>query len=138
MALLQQTHSNVAIVIDEYGGTAGLITFEDLVEEIIGEFQDEFDSENSALVLQDNDRMLVRGEVQIEDLNELLGIYLPTANVDTIGGLVTSSLGRIPIIGEEVTIGEIMLRIEKMAQNRVLEVSLPVSPTQVERLQDYE
>lgn len=138
MALLQQTHSNVAIVIDEYGGTAGLITFEDLVEEIIGEFQDEFDPENSALVLQDNDRMLVRGEVQIEDLNELLGIYLPTANVDTIGGLVTSTLGRIPIIGEEVTIGEIMLRIEKMAQNRVLEVSLPVSPTQVERLQEHE
>jgi CBS domain containing-hemolysin-like protein len=138
MALLQQTHSNVAIVIDEYGGTAGLITFEDLVEEIIGEFQDEFDPENSALVLQDNERMLVRGDVQIEDLNELLGIYLPTDNVDTVGGLVTSTLGRIPNIGEEVTIGETILRVEKMAQNRVLEISLPVSPTQVERLQEYE
>lgn len=138
MALLQQTHSNVAIVIDEYGGTAGLITFEDLIEEIIGEFQDEFDPENPALVLQDNDRMLVRGEVQIEDLNELLGIYLPTDNVDTIGGLVTSTLGRIPTIGEEVTVGETVLRIEKMVQNRVLEVSLPVASAQVERLQEHE
>lgn len=138
MALLQQTHSNVAIVIDEYGGTAGLITFEDLVEEIIGEFQDEFDPEDPALVVQANNRMLVRGEVQIEDLNELLGLYLPTDNVDTIGGLVTSTLGHIPMIGEEVTISETALRVEKMEQNRVQEVSFPVLPEQLERLQEHE
>lgn len=135
MALLQKTHSNVAIVIDEYGGTAGLITFEDLVEEIIGEFQDEFDPEDSAMVVQANNRMLVRGDVQIEDLNELLGLYLPTANVDTIGGLVTSTLGRIPTIGEEVTISDTTLRVENMEQNRVLEVSVPILPEQLERLQ---
>lgn len=138
MALLQKTHSNVAIVIDEYGGTAGLITFEDLVEEIIGEFQDEFDPENSAMVVQANNRMLVRGEVQIEDLNELLGLYLPTDNVDTIGGLVTSTLGRIPAIGEEVTISDTTLRVENMEQNRVLEVSFPVRPEQLERLEEHE
>ena len=138
MALLQKTHSNVAIVIDEYGGTAGLITFEDLVEEIIGEFQDEFDPEDSAMVVQANNRMLVRGEVQIEDLNELLGLYLPTDNVDTIGGLVTSTLGRIPTIGEEVTISGTTLRVENMEQNRVLEVSLPVRPEQLERLEEHE
>jgi putative hemolysin len=134
MALLQRTHTNVAIVIDEYGGTAGMITFEDLVEEIIGEFQDEFDAENPALVLQDNQRMRVRGEVQIEDLNELLGLTLPTTEVDTIGGLVTSTLGHIPTAGEEAPISETVLRVEKMEQNRVLEVSLPLSPEQVERL----
>jgi len=136
MALLQNTHINVAIVIDEYGGTAGMITFEDLIEEIIGEFQDEFDAENPAISLQDNQRMLVRGEVLIEDLNELLGLYLPTADVDTIGGLVTSALGRIPTIGEEVMINENTLRIEAMDQNSVMAVSLPVSPEQLAQLEE--
>lgn len=135
MALLQNTHTNVAVVIDEYGGTAGMITFEDLVEEIIGEFQDEFDKEDPALVLQDDQRMRVRGEVQIDDLNDLLGLYLPTADVDTVGGLVASALGRMPTIGEEVVIGDVALRIEKMDQNRVIEVSLAVSPAQVEQLE---
>ncbi|MEZ4733345.1 MAG: hemolysin family protein [Caldilineaceae bacterium] len=137
MALMQNTHTNVAIVIDEYGGTAGMITFEDLVEEIIGEFEDEFDPENLALVLQDNQRMVVRGEMLIEDLNDLLGLYLPTEDVDTIGGLVASELGRIPTSGEEVNIGTTALRVEKMEQNSVLEVSLPVSPEQLERLEEH-
>jgi len=137
MALMQNTHTNVAIVIDEYGGTAGMITFEDLVEEIIGEFEDEFDPENLALVLQDNQRMAVRGEMLIEDINDLLGLYLPTKDVDTIGGLVTSELGHIPTIGEEVNIGATALRVEKMEQNSVLEVSLPVSPEQLERLEEH-
>lgn len=137
MALMQNTHTNVAIVIDEYGGTAGMITFEDLIEEIIGEFEDEFDPENLALVLQDNQRMVVRGEMLIEDINDLLGLYLPTKDVDTIGGLVTSELGRIPTIGEEVNIGATALRVEKMEQNSVLEVSLPVSPEQLERLEEH-
>ncbi len=136
MALLQSTHTNVAIVIDEYGGTAGMITFEDLIEEIIGEFQDEFDSENPPIVLQENQRMLVRGDVLIDDLNELLGLYLPTDEVDTIGGLVGSVLGRIPRIGEEVTIDTTPLRIETMEQNSVMAVSLPLSPAQHARLQE--
>ncbi|MBX3015222.1 MAG: HlyC/CorC family transporter [Caldilineaceae bacterium] len=135
MVLLQSTRTNVAIVIDEYGGTAGMITFEDLVEEIIGEFQDEFDKEDPALVLQDDQRMRVRGEVQIDDLNELLGLYLPTQTVDTVGGLVASVLGRIPLIGEEVIIGDIVLQVEKMDQNRVSEVSLLLSPAQMELLE---
>lgn len=138
MARLQRHHTNVAIVIDEYGGTAGMITFEDLVEEIIGEFADEFDTEDPPLVLQDNQRLRVRGEVQIEDLNDVVGLYLPTTDVDTVGGLVTSSLGHIPVIGEEVTINETVLRVETMEQNRVLAVSLPLSAAQVERLNEYQ
>ncbi|MCE7983884.1 MAG: HlyC/CorC family transporter [Caldilinea sp. CFX5] len=136
MAQLQRSHVNVAIVIDEYGGTAGMITIEDLVEEIIGEFADEFDTDDPPLVLQEDQRLRVRGEVQIADLNDLLGLYLPTAEVDTIGGLITSTLGRIPVVGEAVTINETPLRVEKMEQNRVLEVTLPLSPEQVERLNE--
>ena len=126
----------MAIVIDEYGGTAGMITIEDLVEEIIGEFDDEFDTEDPPLFLQDDQRLRVRGEVQIEDLNDLVGLYLPTAEVDTIGGLITSTLGRIPHVGKTVTIHGTPLRVEKMEQNRVLEVSLPLSPEQVARLNE--
>jgi CBS domain containing-hemolysin-like protein len=136
MAQLQRSRTNVAIVIDEYGGTAGMITIEDLVEEIIGEFADEFDTEDPPLFLQDNQRLRVRGEVQIEDLNNLLGLYLPTAEVDTIGGLITSTLGRIPHVGKTVTIHGTPLRVEKMEQNRVREVSLPLSPEQVAQLNE--
>ncbi len=134
MILMQKQHSNVAVVVDEYGGTAGMITFEDLIEEIIGEFQDEFDTEEPALTLHEDNLMHVRGDVLIEDLNELLGIYLPTEPVATIGGLIASELGLIPSVGQEVTIGESHLRVEKMDQNSVIEISLQVTPEQAERL----
>ncbi len=134
MVLMQKRHSNVAVVVDEYGGTAGMITFEDLIEEIIGEFQDEFDTEEPALSLHEDNQMHVRGDVLIEDLNELLGIYLPTEPVATVGGLIASELGLIPSVGQEVIIGEATLRVEKMEQNSVTEISLQVTPQQVERL----
>jgi CBS domain containing-hemolysin-like protein len=135
MVLLQQKHTNVAVVVDEYGGTAGMITFEDLIEEIIGEFQDEFDAEEPPITLHTDNRMHIRGEVLIEDLNELLGIFLPTEDVVTIGGLVTSELGLIPRAKQEITIGDAVLRVEKMDQNSVVEVSLQVTSEQAERLE---
>ncbi len=135
MVLLQQKHTNVAVVVDEYGGTAGMITFEDLIEEIIGEFQDEFDAEEPPIALHTDNRMHIRGDVLIEDLNELLGIFLPTEDVVTIGGLVTSELGLIPRVKQEITIGDAVLRVEKMDQNSVVEVSLQVTPEQAERLE---
>jgi len=134
MILMQKEHSNVAVVVDEYGGTAGMITFEDLIEEIIGEFQDEFDAEEPALSLHEDNRMHVQGNVLIEDLNELLGIYLPTESVATVGGLIASELGLIPSVGQEVAIGESIIRVEKMDQNSVVELSLQVTPEQVEKL----
>ncbi|HRW06638.1 MAG TPA: hemolysin family protein [Caldilineaceae bacterium] len=137
MELMQQKHTNVAVVVDEYGGTAGMITFEDLIEEIIGEFHDEFDTETPALVLHENHRIHARGNVLIEDLNDLLGIYLPTEHVDTIGGLISSELGIIPQKGQEVTIGDITLCVEQMEQNSVTEVSFTITPTQEERLEAH-
>ena len=135
MKRMQLAHTNVAIVVDEYGGTAGMITFEDLIEEIIGEFEDEFDAENPPLRVEANNRMRVRGDVLIDDLNDLLSIFLPSDEVDTIGGLVTSTLGRIPTPGEEITVAETTLRVEKMDQNSVVEVSLPLSPEQLTQLE---
>ena len=135
MKRMQLAHTNVAIVVDEYGGTAGMITFEDLIEEIIGEFEDEFDTENPPLRVEANNRMRVRGDVLIDDLNDLLSIFLPSDEVDTIGGLVASTLGRIPTAGEEITVTETTLRVEKMEQNSVVEVSLALSPEQLAQLE---
>lgn len=135
MKRMQLAHTNVAIVVDEYGGTAGMITFEDLIEEIIGEFEDEFDAENPPLRVEANNRMRVRGDVLIDDLNDLLSIFLPSDEVDTIGGLVTSTLGRIPTPGEEITVAETTLHVEKMDQNSVIEVSLALSPEQLTQLE---
>src|SRR4029078_9468659 len=85
IAQMQRVHQHVAIVVDEYGGTAGMFTFEDLMEEIIGDFQDEFDAENPPLRLTARNHLLVRGDYQLDDLNALIGAHLHSDEVETIG-----------------------------------------------------
>lgn len=97
---MQREHLNVAIVVDEYGGTSGMVTIEDLFEEIIGEFNDEFDADRAMLQLHADARVVMRGDIHIADLNEWLGIELPTDSFDTIGGLVFGRLGKLPVVGD--------------------------------------
>ncbi len=137
MNRMQRKRRNLAIVIDEYGGTAGMITFEDLVEEILGEFHDEFDVESPALELQPEDRVRVRGNVLVSDLNEILDLALPEMDTDTIGGLVMSVLGRSPHTGDIVNIQHVPVRIERVAGNRVVAVSVPVTPAQAEQVRGH-
>jgi CBS domain containing-hemolysin-like protein len=121
---LNSRRKYLAIVFDEYGGTVGLITFEDLIEEIFGELQDEFDNE-TALIAKDKDgRIYLRADLLVFDVNEYLDLNLPIENADTLGGLVFSELGRPPIVGDTVTFGEIIIRVEAMADISVSEVSL--------------
>ncbi|MFN8493533.1 MAG: hemolysin family protein [Caldilineaceae bacterium] len=136
MTQMQRKHHNLAIVIDEYGGTAGMIAFEDLVEEIIGEFQDEFDATTAPVKVRGDNRISVRGDVDIEDLNTLLDLELPDNVANTIGGLVTSTLGEIPEVGETVELAGTTIHVDKMERNRVAEVSITVSPEQVARVQE--
>jgi putative hemolysin len=136
IAQMQKVHQNVAIVVDEYGGTAGLLAFEDLMEEIIGDFQDEFDAENPPLRLVGKNQLLVRGDVHLEDLNALLGTHFSSEDVDTIGGLVATHLGKIPEVGERVEIEATRFRVERMDQKRVAEVSLTLTPEGLQRLQE--
>lgn len=113
----------LTIVFDEFGGTAGLITFEDLIEEIFGELQDEFDDE-MALIARDQDgRIYLRGDLLVTDVNEYLELNLP-AETDTLSGLVFSTLGRPPIEGDEVIIDGIMIRVEALEDLGVRELSL--------------
>ncbi len=127
---LNSRRKYLAIVFDEYGGTVGLITFEDLIEEIFGELQDEFDNE-TALIAKDKDgRIYLRADLLVTDVNEYLELHLPVENADTLGGLVFSELGRPPAVGDTVAFGNITIRVEAMSDPGVSEVSLKLPSTQ--------
>lgn len=116
----------MAIVFDEFGGTAGLITFEDLIEEIFGELQDEFDDEGALISLDDEGRVRLRGDLLVNDVNEYLDLDLPDA-ADTLSGLVLSELGHPPEVGDEIAVGETVIRVEEMADLGVSVVSVHIS-----------
>lgn len=125
-ALLQREQYHVAVVLDEFGGTAGIVTLEDLIEEIFGELQDEFDVEPPQIQTLSADRVLVRGDTLLEELNTKLDLHVYSDAVDTIGGLMLSEAGHVPAVGEEITAGALTFRVEKMARNRVAAVSVTV------------
>lgn len=124
---LSSRRKYLAIVFDEYGGTAGLITFEDLIEEIFGELQDEFDDE-SALIARDKEgRIYLRGDLLLSDVNEYLELSLPDS-ASTLSGLIFSELGRPPAVGDQVYFGNTVISVEAMADLGVSEVSLQLPP----------
>ncbi|MBI4771594.1 MAG: HlyC/CorC family transporter, partial [Chloroflexi bacterium] len=100
-AALRRKRETMAIVFDEYGGTAGLITLEDLMEEIFGELQDEFDPEVWPASTDRAGRLHLRGDLLVADVNEFLNLKLPEDQADTLGGLLMTALGRIPRVGDE-------------------------------------
>ena len=118
----------LAVVFDEFGGTAGLITFEDLIEEIFGELQDEFDDEMALIARDKEGRIYLRGDLLVTDVNEYLELTLPD-EADTLSGLVFSLLGRPPAEGDEVTAGGTSIRVEAMVDLGVQEVSLQLPPS---------
>ena len=134
MEVMQRNRVNLVIVINEYGGTAGMITFEDLVEEIFGEFQDEFDVENPPLELRPNNRARVRGDLLIEDLNATLQLDLSSTTVDTVGGLVLMTLGHVPRPGDIILIGELPIRVDRVVGNSPVALSFPLTADQAARL----
>jgi CBS domain containing-hemolysin-like protein len=121
---LQRESTHVAVVIDEYGGTAGLVTLEDLIEEIVGEIVDEYDSEVPEQERLDDGEFRVSARMGIDDLGELFGVDLEDEEVDTVGGLLAKTLGRVPIVGSDVEVGGIGLRAERVEgrRNRVSHV----------------
>jgi len=121
---MQQKKVSMAIVLDEYGGTAGLVTVEDLLEEIVGEIQDEYDLEEKPIQLLDANTVLVNARIHVEDVNELLGTRLPMDDVDTVAGLVYSLFGRVPAQGEKVALPGVELRVEKTLGQRITRVRI--------------
>jgi putative hemolysin len=124
---------SVAIVLDEYGGTAGLVTMEDLLEEIVGEIEDEYDLEEKPIQLIDDRTVVVNARTHIHEVNDLLGLALPEENVDTIAGLVYATIGRVPAQGETVTLPGAELRVEKTLGQRITKVRITrVAPVSAE------
>ncbi len=99
---LQKRKVHIAVVVDEYGGTAGLVTIEDLLEEIVGEIQDEYDAEEPTIEAVDANEYLFDARVPIDEVNKLLGVELPTEGGDTLGGFIYSHLGKVPALGDRI------------------------------------
>jgi CBS domain containing-hemolysin-like protein len=121
---MQRGKFSLAIVVDEYGGTAGLVTMEDLLEEIVGEIRDEHDEgEEESIRLLSADEAIVDAGTNIEDVNARLGLHLPHEDFETIGGLTVGLFGRLPHEGEEVDAGEhVRLKIDRTRGRRILAV----------------
>ena len=123
---MRQASINIAIVLDEYGETAGLITLEDLLEEIVGEIHDEYDENEEEFVRQINDReYIIEGSMNHDDLNDSLGLNLSSEDYDSLGGFIIEHLDRLPEQGDELTTDDgIRLVVEALQKNRVESVHL--------------
>ncbi|MBE5988388.1 MAG: HlyC/CorC family transporter [Paenibacillaceae bacterium] len=125
MIEMRQTCNNVVIVLDEYGATAGMITLEDLLEEIVGEIRDEYDEdEENELVEVAPLEYLVEGSMKLDDLNDRLGLELESEDYDSIAGLIIGLLDRLPEQGEEVVCNNIRLVVEALDKNRIDKVRM--------------
>jgi len=123
---MRQASLNIAIVLDEYGETAGLITLEDILEEIVGEIHDEYDENEEEYVKEVGEReYLVEGSLNLDDLNDRLDLDLSSEEYDSLGGFIIERLDRLPEAGDEITTDEgIRMVVEKLDKNRIERVHL--------------
>ena len=119
MREMQERKYHQAIVVDEYGGTAGLVTLEDLIEELVGEIVDEFDVEEPPVQALGDGVLSVSGRLAVDELGELLHAELPEGDWDTVGGLLFNVLGRVPVQGESVDVDGVRLVAERVQGNRI-------------------
>lgn len=125
LKIMQKQKIHMAIVIDEFGGTAGLITLEDIIEEIVGEIQDEYDEEIPFVSKVTDRDFIVQAIVTIDDANDFLPVPLPeNDDYETVGGLIVSKEGRIPDIGEKIDIGDYFCKILKSSDRLIEQVKL--------------
>ena len=115
---MQLDHAHFAVVVDEYGGTAGLVTIEDILEEIVGEITDEYDREAPEVENLDDGRVRVAATMHVDDLAELFEVDLEEEEVDTVGGLIAKELGRVPILGSTCEVAGLRLTAERMSGRR--------------------
>jgi putative hemolysin len=126
---MQAGHVHMAMVVDEYGGIAGLVTLEDIFEEIVGEIQDEYDQSEEAPYTQVGEGEYVfQGRVDLRDFNEVMGSHLPTEETETLGGFIYEQVGRVPTSGESLQVGDINLTIEQVTGRRIRKVRAKKQP----------
>ncbi len=123
LADMRKHRRAVAVVVDEYGGVAGMLTVKDLLEPLVGDLRDEFDVEEEAPIVRvDNTRWLIEGQTNMDDVRERLGMEIPEGEYVTLGGLLFERFGHIPVEGEEVRVGDWDLRVVEMDKRRVAQV----------------
>ena len=131
---MQQRHVHLAVVVDEYGGTAGLITIEDLIEEIVGEIQDEYDVEEALIEEVSDSEALFDARVSIRDVNDTLDLDIEDEDFDTLGGLLYHELGKVPNVGDEVRVDGALVTVLTTTGRRVRKVrvtKVPPAPASV-------
>lgn len=125
MVEMRQTSNNIVIVLDQYGATAGLITLEDILEEIVGDIRDEYDEdEEDELIKLGDDQYLVEGAMKLDDLNHKLGLDLTSEDYDSVGGWMIDKLEHLPSQGEEARWGRVRLVVEQVEKNRIDKIHL--------------
>jgi CBS domain containing-hemolysin-like protein len=119
---MQAQRIHMAIVVDEYGGVVGLVTLEDIIEEIIGEIQDEYDLSEEEPVQKDGDEYIFLGRIDLDDFNEVMGSHIPKVESDTLAGFLYDNFGRVPQDGESIQTDGLLLTIEQVIGRRIRRV----------------
>lgn len=128
LAEMQHLRVHMAIVVDEYGGVAGVVTLEDIVEEIFGEIQDEYDVEDMPFQLLDDGSYLFRGRIDLDDFNQVMDSNLPNEEADTLSGFIYGRLGHVPVTGESLAFDDLWLSVEQVSNRRIRLVKASRTP----------
>ena len=119
---MQRRQVQMAIVVDEYGGTAGLVTVEDLLEEIVGEIRDEYDVESETVVEEEEGTFVFSGKVNVEEVRDRLGVEIEREGFETVGGFLLSHLGRMPYVGEIIEVDALVFEVLEVERRRITKV----------------
>ncbi|WP_231701762.1 hemolysin family protein [Crassaminicella thermophila] len=121
---MQKEKVHIAIVLDEYGGTLGLVTIEDILEEIVGDILDEYDNEIDLIEQSGENSLIVNAKASIEEINEVLAVNLPEEKYDSIGGFVFNLLGRIPVKGDEILLDDLKIKVLNVQNRRIKQLEI--------------
>ena len=119
---MQRRQAQMAIVVDEYGGTAGLVTVEDLLEEIVGEIRDEYDVESDTVVEEGAGSFVFSGKVSVDEVRDRLGVEIEREGFETLGGYLLSHLGRMPYVGETFEVDDLAVEVLEVERRRITKV----------------
>ena len=124
----QRQQTQIAIVVDEYGGTAGLVTIEDMLEEIVGEIRDEYDVESEPIVDEGGGRFVFHGKVDIDEMADRLKVQIDRQGFETVGGYLLAHLGRVPAVGEQIDVDGLHIEVLNVERRRVNKVRMTRHP----------